>query len=155
MTFFLRHATQKDADLLFNWVNDEQVRKSAFNSNLINYEEHIPWFFSKLQSSNSRIYIGCDSDNPIGQIRIDIECENAFIDYSIDKMYRGKGYGVLLLRIVEQQIKDDKYKVNYIMGKVKFENIASRRVFEKVGYTRRDQDNYILYYKPIEENHDE
>lgn len=155
MVFLLKHATQNDADLLFSWVNDEHVRKSAFNSSLVNYDEHLLWFYHKLQSPNSKIYIGYDNDKPIGQIRIDIEEKKALIDYSVDKLFRGKGYGFLLLRMAECKIKDNKYQVNFIIGKVKSDNIASQRVFEKAGYIKKYAETYLLYYKQIEVNDNE
>lgn len=150
MKFYLRKAIINDADLLFEWVNDEAVRKSAFNSNIITYNEHIDWIRQKLYASNCIIFIGYIEEKPIGQIRIDIESEIASIDYSIDRRYRGKGYGIFLLEAVENDIYNSKLQVKEIVGRVKYTNLSSQRTFEKAGYTGKNEDKNICYFKKIE-----
>lgn len=151
MIIYLKEATIDNANLLFEWVNDETVRKSAFNSNAIDFNEHINWFNQKLLLTNCKIYIAYFEDRPIGQIRIDIENSNAIIDYSVDKYYRNKGLGLLLLLEVENEIKKSYKQINQLIGNVKYNNIPSQRTFEKAGYIKKDNDNFIFYCKMIGE----
>ena len=44
MGLYLRKADFKDCDVLFNWANDDEVRKNSFNQNKILYGDHIVWF---------------------------------------------------------------------------------------------------------------
>lgn len=149
MIIYLKEATLEDVDLLFKWVNDESVRKSAFNSKLIAYSEHSEWFNQILQSSDCKIYIGYVDENPIGQIRIDLEDNIAVIDYSVDNRYRGRGYGAILLEALENEISYSLKQIKLIMGKVKYDNIYSRQTFEKAGYMNKKEMENMLYYKKI------
>lgn len=149
MSFYLIEATIEDIDLLFKWVNDEAVRKSAFHTNIISYEEHKAWLTCKLQSSNCKIFIGYVDDEAIGQVRVDMEDNVAIIDYSVDKQHRGKHYGIFLLEAAANEIRNSKKNVNQMVGRVKYNNISSQRIFEKSGYIKKNEDDSILYYKKI------
>ena len=161
MEITFKRIQENDCDLLFKWVNDESVRKNSFNSRPITYEDHKKWFNNKLKSNNSLIYICYINGNAVGQIRIDIEEEIGFIDYSIDDNYRGKGYGTQLLIKVLEELVYSSIKIKKIIGRVKYENIASQRAFEKSGYVcdrKEDYVEYVMYLKDEsieQENSDE
>lgn len=79
---YLRDAVQEDADLLFHWANESTVRKNAFSSAEITYEEHIKWFDNMLVRKDAKQYIYME-DEPVGQIRITVSGDTAEISYSI------------------------------------------------------------------------
>lgn len=137
MSTYLRRATKEDCDLLFEWVNDTEVRKSAFSTNKISYEEHQKWFFNLLKDDNRVQYIYIYNDEAVGQIRIDIDADIAEIDYSICASKRGMGHGKNMLQLLYNQIRVDFPNVKRLMGKVKSENIASQRTFLDVGYEEK------------------
>jgi len=41
---YLRKAERRDADLLFQWVNEDLVRQNSFSTKEILYSEHIRWY---------------------------------------------------------------------------------------------------------------
>ena len=41
---YLRLVDDKDMKLLFDWRNDEVVRKNSFSTEPIDWEEHVSWF---------------------------------------------------------------------------------------------------------------
>ena len=43
-----RRATIEDAELLFSWANDFDVRRNAFSQQEILWDEHVEWFQKKL-----------------------------------------------------------------------------------------------------------
>jgi spore coat polysaccharide biosynthesis protein SpsF len=146
----LRKLTEKDCDLLFDWANDNYVRKNSFNSNKITYEDHIKWFQKKLELDNCIIYIGEENNNTIGQIRLDINNNTGIINYSIDKHYRGEGYGTKMLQELERTLeRENLVEINKLIGKVKHNNIPSQRVFEKCKYKVMDSEEYLIYSKEI------
>ena len=138
---------KEDCDLIYNWANEPTVRKKSFNSEKITYEEHKKWFDTKLNDENCRMYILEIDGIKIGQIRVDIENEVAKLSYSIGKEHRGKGNGVIMLTLLEDKLIDE--KVSIIRGLVKHENIASKKCFEKCGYTKKEEEDYIVYEKII------
>lgn len=142
---YLLKAQINDMDLLYKWANDEVVRNNSFNCKKISYLEHKKWFEEKLKTDNSDIYIYYFKDEPVGQIRLDYQDDMALIDFSIDKARRGKGHGTRILDLIESA---DKKKIfNNYVGRVKYNNIASQRGFEKMGYKRSDKETYIEYNK--------
>ena len=102
--FYLKEADKKDTMLLFNWANDPSVRKNAFNTEPIEWEQHQKWIQSKLASSYSKIFIlyKKDLERPLGQIRLDYMKENDvwLIDYSIDKFFRGLKLSTVLFKLI-------------------------------------------------------
>ena len=137
----LHPATGDDARLLWNWANDPKVRERAFSSNPISWKDHVQWFQQKLDSPDTRIYIGVDEqDSPVGQIRFDrIADDEAEIDVSIDARQRGSGLGSWLLDMgVRTYFR--KTGATRVHGFVKPDNPSSIRIFEKADFVRRDME---------------
>lgn len=134
---------------MFNWANDTEVRKNSFNNNKILYEDHIKWFNNKINSDKCIIFIVQFKYTPVGQVRIDIEGETGLISYSIDKSYRGKGLAIVMLSLLEDEIKKNGIYIYKLIGFVKFENIASQKVFENLKYNKIIQSEFLEYEKTI------
>lgn len=150
MVVWLRKAKEGDCDILYNWVNDKVVRQNAFNQETITYDEHKKWFKKKLNSNKSFIYISMVDNNPIGQIRVDVNNMGiGVIDYSISKDNRGKGYGTLTLLELCKTITKENVNIKKLIGKVKLNNIPSHKAFEKAGFIASKKAEYIEYYKYI------
>ncbi len=142
----LRSVCQSDMDLLFAWANDDAVRKNAFHTEKIPYENHVKWFSKVLLDESVYQYILCEGECPIGQIRLNVENGAALIDYSICAAKRGKGYGSKLLQLIQQQVISDKISgVTKLAGQVKYENTASARAFERCGFIRTEKPEYIQF----------
>ncbi|MFZ5987160.1 MAG: GNAT family N-acetyltransferase [Bacillota bacterium] len=150
MSIELRPIKEDDCDLLFEWVNDESVRRNAFNTNIISYEDHKKWFYEKLCSGLSFIYICCAEGEPVGQIRIDVEEDTGIISYSVAKQHRGKGYGTTILKEVLNLVEANDIKVCKLVGRVKHTNTPSQKAFEKAGYERMENKDCIEYYRTIQ-----
>jgi len=134
MKVYLRDVIEQDKDLLFQWANDEMVRKNSFSTKAISYEEHCKWFDKMLQNENCIQWILQADEEPVGQIRLKLEGESAEIGYSICAEHRGEGLGKLLLRLANQRVQTDFPNIKKLIAKVKPENIASQRAFEHCGY---------------------
>jgi UDP-2,4-diacetamido-2,4,6-trideoxy-beta-L-altropyranose hydrolase len=133
----LREAEQLDCELLWKWANSSEVRQASFNSNPILWEEHTQWFATKLQDNKSYIFIAEDEkENLIGQIRFEINNDTATINYSVQYDYRGLGFGEVILRIGIQKLVDLFEMPITFHGKVRPENIASQKIFMKVGFSK-------------------
>ena len=147
---YLRRADEDDIDLLFNWVNDVVVRQNAFNTKKIEYSDHKKWFYEKLNSDSSIIYIYCVEDGtPVGQVRIDIDNDYGLISYSIDACNRMHGHGGRLLMLLEDIVLQKLPEVDVLVARVKKNNVSSQRRFEKLGYRCVDKDECFEYRKII------
>lgn len=149
MDITLKPASKKACDLLFNWANDEDVRKNSFTDNKILYKDHIKWFNNKINSDKCFIFILYFAEIPAGQIRIDIENENGVISYSIDKDFRGKGLSEIMISQLEAEVKKNKEYINKLVGYVKFGNVISQKVFENLKYEKITHDDFLEYKKII------
>ncbi|MBM9501956.1 GNAT family N-acetyltransferase [Leptospira sp. 201903071] len=132
----LRSVTAEDEDLLLEWANDPAVRQMAFDPTMISAEGHKEWFHSKLKDPNTKMYILEENNVPIGQIRFDLNEKDGsyYIDYSIDRNFRGKGYGnSIVIQGLEFHRNLNVIGSNY-KALVKESNAASVQCFIKSGF---------------------
>lgn len=148
----LRKSTLADIDLLYNWRNDPDVRKSSFNTEIIPYDSHIHWYNNSLDRDDIKIFIMEEDSVPIGQIRLTYWYDELVISYSIDRNYRGRHMGQNIVSLMEEKLinepdirKDGEFFVAY----VKKENLVSRRVFEILKYHEIEQRKWIKYIRHI------
>ena len=135
----LREINSLDSKLLFNWVNETAVRFNSINKSQISWDNHELWFQNQLNNSSSYIFVLEMNETPVGQIRFDLLNNKYEVDYSIDKKYRGKGFGT---QIIEKAIyKNKKLKKGIeIIAKVNVSNLGSIKVFTKLGFKLLDEE---------------
>lgn len=131
----LRPVTMNDARLLWDWRNEPATRAASFSSQIIPLESHIHWLQRRLDSASSQLYIACDlTDEPIGQIRFDLDQSEALISFSIAPQARGRKLASRLLRCSGRRILRQT-NVSRLVGYVRVDNMASHRAFLRAGYT--------------------
>lgn len=131
---YLRAADENDMDLLFQWVNDPDVRENSFHLEPISYETHKNWFVDHLSNAKEIQYILMKGSEPVGQIRFSVKGEDAEIGYSIDSAKRGKGYGERIISLALEKMQTDYPEVKRFIAKVKPGNSTSVRCFDKNGF---------------------
>jgi len=142
----LRKVTKNDIKLLFDWANDPDVRVNAKNSKPITWDEHVIWFNNRLSNKFAYTYILSDLQESIGIVRFDKTLEGYVISYSIDKNYRGKGFGELVLVEGLKNLYLSVDKPN-LVAYVKKGNIASEKIFNKLGFILKKEEiiNNIVF----------
>ncbi len=143
----LRRATMDDMNLLFEWINEEETRNNSLSPDKVIFSNHKEWFLKKLKDNNSVIYI-YEEEKPIGQIRIDIDKDIATISYSIDKNFRGQGYGTKIIELLELQIKEYK-TLSGLRAVVKNSNIGSLKIFRKLNYLEQVNGDLHVFTKEL------
>ena len=133
--FKLRDSTLDDEKLIQDWANDKEVRKNSFIQDYINKEEHKRWFKNMLKNSKFTQYIMLDFKNrPIGQVRFEVKGKFAFIDISIDRIFRGKGLSsVLLSKSFAKYFQENRTKY-LLIAEVKESNLSSNALFSSFNY---------------------
>lgn len=135
MSFSLRPATMKDADLLLGWKNDFEVRKwSIVSLSKIKREDHLKW----LKKNLDKISIIEEYGYPCGDIRVD----DGEVAIKLEENFRGRGLGSKALKCVL-------LGRNKLMAKIVDGNVSSMRLFLKNGFEVVDHkdDYYILSYE--------
>jgi RimJ/RimL family protein N-acetyltransferase len=134
-----RKVTKNDIKLLFDWANDPDVRVNAKNSKPITWDEHVIWFNNRLSNKFAYTYILSDLQESIGIVRFDKTLEGYVVSYSIDKNYRGKGFGELVLVEGLKNLYLSVDKPN-LVAYVKKGNIASEKIFNKLGFILKREE---------------
>jgi len=142
-----RPATIEDMGLLYSWVNDSAVRKSAFNSSIISHEEHESWFARVLMDENVDIFIINYGNTPIGQLRLSYYGDCAEIDYSVDSRYRGRGFGKKIIKIIDSLPALKEHELRYLKARVKPDNVFSQRVFISNYYDEVQRDDVAVIFQ--------
>lgn len=134
-----RKVTLDDAKITFKWANDKRVRRYSFNTNKIEWDTHIEWFESKINSHLCYYYIIESADRVLGSVRFDIEDNCGLFSYLLDPVYHGRGWGIQLLKEAINQFQLDASQVECIEGWVLNNNYASVRIFEKLGFNNVEE----------------
>lgn len=132
-SLIVRTVDVSDKNLIFEWANEEQTRKNSFNSEPIIFENHSVWFDKKLQAGNA-LYFVCEyMGTEAALLRFDVEEEYATIGIIIAKDFRGQGLALSCIRECCRMFRF--YSDKPIHAYIKPENIASKKSFEKAGFT--------------------
>ncbi|BAN36701.1 hypothetical protein SCD_n02902 [Sulfuricella denitrificans skB26] len=128
-----RPACEEDIVLYYNWANDPEVRKNAVNTPSIPWATHHAWFANKLHDVNSHLFVLEVDGLPVGQIRFDKAEDEALIDYSLDVIVRGRGWGSRLIALGADMMRQ--IEPVRLRAEVKVWNEASSAVFLHMGFT--------------------
>ncbi len=148
--FKLRVATASDLELTFLWASDHKIRQFSFNKSVITKQCHTAWFNNKLQDENCHYLILEDAiGNSLGSIRLDVSNKEGLISYLLDTSYHGKGFGKLIMQLLEDYAIQKELDICVLVGYVMKENISSIKIFEKLGYTGVEENNILKFIKEI------
>ncbi len=145
--FKARLACLEDEALILSWANDPLVRQNAFNMNTIDPESHRLWFYERLRNPDVyRIYIMETNEGiPIGQVRFEQLDSVWYIGYLLDPALRGRHLGTKLLQTALQAFQYS-IKDGQLVARVKLSNIASQKIFEKLGFTVVAKRKELVYH---------
>ena len=128
-----RKAEAIDLDLFYGWRNEDAVMKNSFKKNEVPSNDHIKWFEEKINDNNCLMYVLLVNTIPAGQVRFDVEGEEAVISISLDKDFRGRSIGCRGIKLLSNEaIK--KNKIKKIVALIKPENKTSIKAFTGAGY---------------------
>lgn len=146
MKLEVRRAGSQDLELYLAWANDPLVRKNSFENHPIHRRDHQDWFSEKIKSRDSFLYVIENNGTPIGQVRFEIEGDDAWIAYTLDRYFRGQGLGRRLLKSAIDVFRIERKGALRLMAKVKNMNYPSIQVFKKLGFAViSDQSAYCLF----------
>ena len=130
--FVVRLARSDDCVEFFNWANDPVVREQSLTTSTIQWEDHKKWFTEKISSASCEMYVMEASGLPVGQVRFDLIADCAEVDYSLDRLVRGRGWSPTLLEKSIERFR--RRQATSLRAVVKRSNDPSRSVFFKIGF---------------------
>ena len=147
----VRHARLSDEALLLTWANDPETRRNSFSSDPISAEDHRRWFYSRLRDlEGCRLYVVETEDGiPIGQVRFERRDTAWEISYSLASQFRKRGLARPLLKAALLKMRSE-YPGALVLGRVKPENLPSRKIFESLDFdTIPDGRGGIAYQRVL------
>jgi UDP-2,4-diacetamido-2,4,6-trideoxy-beta-L-altropyranose hydrolase len=143
----LRPADARDVYQYFVWANDADVRAQSIQSGPISFENHQQWFAGKIESSESRLFVMVAGELPVGQIRFDRDDDEEWINYSIDRCFRGRGWASRLVELGMAQIPGRNGMV--FRAAVKHSNMASMSVFSRLAFdaVAAEHENGLAFFR--------
>lgn len=135
----LRPARLDDAQTLYDWQQDDGVRRWSFSHGPATWSEHCRWLAEKLANPASEIWICEDvAGESIGSVRFERTSGRATIGLVLDPAFRGRGLAAVLLRAALERYAKTNPGVE-IEAFIKPDNEASRRAFAAAGFTLRGE----------------
>ena len=142
----LRPAAPEDRDLVFEWRNKPEIIALGSSQKSVSALEHSDWFGLILRSTNCRLFIIVLDNNPIGQVRFEInENDHAEISIFLITGFTGRGLGVVSIIQSCRLAFASFQEASYIVAFVRKNNVGSLRAFEKAGF-QADLVNLDLSY---------
>lgn len=146
-SFTLSMATDQDEKLLFDWINDIDVRKWSFNHEKILLDEHKAWFKNKIDDKNVLIWIFRKNSYDIGMVRLEKEDNQAILNYLISARYRGQNYATPMLKMAIQKVKKIWRSIRVVAYTLS-NNYPSIKSLERAGFileSSNDDKNCFVY----------
>ncbi|MGH8176174.1 MAG: UDP-2,4-diacetamido-2,4,6-trideoxy-beta-L-altropyranose hydrolase [Steroidobacter sp.] len=142
-TLRLERATLADAGLLLDWRNDPLARAMSLDRSPVSWHDHKRWLAHQLADDRVHLFIGTADEVPIGQVRLDLRGEAGVVSYSVDAALRGAGFGEALLRAAVCSCVDPPH--GGFVANVRAENAASRKIFQRLGWSEVQNDVSFSY----------
>jgi UDP-2,4-diacetamido-2,4,6-trideoxy-beta-L-altropyranose hydrolase len=150
VSLILRKAAADDSRDLWRWRNDEQTRRCSRATDVVAWSRHDAWYRETLTDGSSQILVALDAGIRIGMIRFDrIDKDRFRANIVVAPAARGRGLGHAILRLGCDRLVQE-YADATIVAEVRFENIASQRIFEANGFHRnmdQQQSELHIYVK--------
>ncbi len=149
-----RYARVADEALLLEWANDPVTRRNAFSPGAIAPETHHNWFYKRLRDlEGCRLYVAETMEGlPVGQVRFERQVQGWEVHYSIAPEFRRYGLGSTMLKNALFRLKREGVSAR-IFGRVKKNNIASNKIFEKLNFNFEESgmEDVLTYQLSLEE----
>jgi RimJ/RimL family protein N-acetyltransferase len=140
----LRRAVKGDLLLYYGWVNDPLVRLQSITSDRVDLEDHKLWFLGRVNDPACRMLVFEVNSLPIGQVRFEQRGEDWEMSYSLDELFRGRGWGVSIIKMAVQWLLASEVS-SCVIAKVKGSNTPSIQALLKSGfaYSEAESSNEI------------
>jgi RimJ/RimL family protein N-acetyltransferase len=132
----LRAARDEDSASLLAWRNDADAVRFSISGRAVTVEEHQRWFSGIVDDpERTRLWIAEQHDEPVGQVRIDIDAGIGTVSIAVDPGHRGRGVGTAMLRALTASVHTGDAP-RQLVALVRSDNPASLHAFEAAAFHR-------------------
>lgn len=136
----LRPASADDVARYFEWANDPAVRAASFTTASIAWDDHVRWFEDRLVRSSCRLFVADDvAGTAVGQIRFDLEADEALVGISLAADARGRGLAAPLIVAGVRSLVATVPGIATVRAEVRTTNEPSARAFVAAGFEHADR----------------
>ena len=137
----LRPVEKKDYEQILEWRNDPDVRLYSLTQHIISIDEHMGYWNDFLMDKTNFAFIATHGNNDIGVFKLkNVGTATYKIDIFLSKSYQNRGFGSQILKIAKEVAVQKGMKK--LIAKIKYDNEASKKVFENVGFSPK-----LIYYE--------
>ncbi len=142
-----RPVSEADEWLLLDWANDPTTRATAFQPQRITSHGHHDWLRRRLaDQENFRLFVTeTQAGVEVGQVRFEREDQRWVISYSLGREFRGYGLAAPMLKSALAALKCSVGSA-MVAGRVRSENIASCRVFDRLQFVAAEADAKVIEF---------
>lgn len=143
----IRRANFDDLLTYFHWANEPETRKQAVHPDFIDLETHTKWFERKIASPVDFLFIFEINQQPVGQVRFELDQGKYLISFSVDIHFRGKGLGTILIKMALEALQQELGHRPKVKAYVKPTNTASLHVFRQNSFLpkgKKKMNNVLL-----------
>lgn len=130
----IRKIKEDDLLTIYKLSNDFSIRDSSFDTEIIPLETHQKWFTQKLNDKNCVFFIAELNNDLVGQVRYQIDNQEATVSICISNNYRHSGNGQIILRKTLKKLKSERPEIRNIIACIKPKNFISIKFFQKIGF---------------------
>lgn len=150
----VRKATHTDNKDVYDWRNDKLTRQMSLQNNFIDKEEHNNWFEASLNNEGILLVI-CEevtTKTKFAIVRFDIRNDEALISINLAPSQRGKGLAKQCLTESMAYFGEVFPKILSLYAEIKEINLASKHLFEGVGFNLNKVTKEVMLYEYINFN---
>lgn len=157
--FKMRNMREDDIEIIYKNLHLDFVNKYFKNKKQQQkiHKNHSEWYKTHISSFDYSIYIFEDEENNfVAMTSYEVLKDTAKINIYLNKDFRNKGYSQeILSESIEKFLQDNK-EIKYIKAYILEENIASKKIFENLGFIYNNEKEicndgleYMIYRKMV------
>ena len=131
---------------LYKWKTEKVARSNSQNKKVIEFHNHKKWVNKKVKYKKNMIYILYYIGMPAGMCAIIKKKKFYYLNYTIDKKFRKKGFSNVMLGMFLKKIKIKIYKDKVFAIVVK-KNLVSYKILNKLKFTLYKKNKDYLKLK--------
>lgn len=142
----LRRARRDDSDMLLEWANSpESLSIKHLTHGRISRDAHERWFAERFDDPETLMFIAEQSGRPAGQVRLQWRGGAYEVDIFVVRDARRHGLAKMMIHSAVDTLLGERPGA-VIRARVGIDNLASRRLFESLGFRKEHADGRSFLY---------